>query len=663
MIQNSLEHQSQKSLLRILPRVEQTLKKNISKDPQGWKQFTARLHKNFSALFELYFQIYNGQYDFFYHLEDLVASMARSWFSRPQDLRELDGEREQHPLWFQSNQMLGGVCYVDLFADDLKGVKSKIPYFKELGLTYLHLMPLFKAPESENDGGYAVSSYREVHPPLGTMKELASLAHELRNANISLVVDFVFNHTSDEHLWAEQAKAGDEEFMDFYRIFPTREMPDRYAQNLRDIFPEQRPGSFTFFPDLFPSPNSAGIGGRARDEGGGWVWTTFHSYQWDLNYANPAVFNRMAEEMLFLANQGVEVLRLDAVAFIWKQLGTGCENLPEAHILIKAFNAAAQIAAPALIFKSEAIVHPDDVVKYISPNECQISYNPLLMALLWNSLATRKTDLLSQALATRFKIHPETAWVNYVRVHDDIGWTFSDEDATLLGVNGNDHRRFLNEFYRGRFNGSFSRGLPFQENPLNGDCRISGTCASLAGLEKAMHEEGANEVELAIRRILLIHGVILTVGGIPLIYLGDEVGTLNDYTFRDDPAHERDSRWVHRPRADWEKYAKRNDATTVEGRVFQGLKKLIGLRKQHKVFGGGEVEIIPTENEHVLGFMRTHAGKRAVIFANFSEEPQTLSARILEQYSLQGKKRLHGKSKVSSKNYITIEALDFLVFG
>ncbi len=646
MQQTPLEHQAQKSLLRILPRVEAALKKNISKDPQGWLQFTARLQKHFPDLFKLYLEIYHEQYDFFFHLEDLLIALASSWFNRPLDLRKLDKAREKNPLWFQSSQMLGGVCYVDLFANDLKGLKSKIPYFKELGLTYLHLMPLFKAPVGENDGGYAVSSYREVHPPLGTMEQLASLAREFRRAGISLVVDLVFNHTSDEHIWAQRAKAGDEEFMDFYRIFPTREMPDRYGQNLRDIFPEQRPGSFTFFPELF-------------NGNGGWVWTTFHSYQWDLNYANPAVFNRMAEEMLFLANQGVEVLRLDAVAFIWKQLGTGCENLPEAHTLIQAFNAVAQIAAPALIFKSEAIVHPDDVVKYISPNECQISYNPLLMALLWNTLATRQTNLLSQALATRFKINHETAWVNYVRVHDDIGWTFSDEDAALLGVNGNDHRRFLNEFYRGRFNGSFARGLPFQENPLNGDCRISGTCASLAGLEKALHEEGANEVELAIRRILLIHGVILTVGGIPLIYLGDEVGTLNDYTYRDDPAHERDSRWVHRPRTDWEKYAKRNDANTIEGRVFQGLKMLIELRKQHEAFAGGELEVIPTENEYILGFVRTHAGVRAVIFANFSEVPQSIPVRILEQYSIYGKKCLHGKSEGLPQ----IEALDFLMFG
>jgi len=643
-----LETEARKSLTRILPRIEQDLKRSVTKDLQGWEQFTKRLQRNFPALLGLYAEVYSDRYDFFHHLEDLVASMARSWFSRSLDLRQLDEAREQDPLWFQSNQMLGGVCYVDLFANNLDGIRKKIPYFKELGLTYLHLMPLFKAPEGENDGGYAVSSYREINPSLGTMKELSTLARDFRRAGISLVVDLVFNHTSDEHTWAQRAKQGDEEYMDFYRIFPSRELPNLYERNLREIFPEEHSGAFSPFT----------INGREH-----WVWTTFHSYQWDLNYANPAVFNRMAEEMLFLANQGVEVLRLDAVAFIWKQLGTNCENLPQAHTLIKAFNAVARIASPALVFKSEAIVHPDDVIKYISPEECQVSYNPLLMALLWNSLATRETRLLTQSLATRFKLHPGTAWVNYVRVHDDIGWTFSDEDAALFGVNGYDHRRFLNEFYRGRFPGSFSRGLPFQENPATGDCRISGTGASLAGLEKALNEEGEREVELAIRRILLIHGVILAVGGIPLIYLGDEIGTLNDYSYRDDPAHERDSRWVHRPRTDWDKYKKRHNLHSLEGHIFHGFQTLIDLRKQNAVFSGGDLEIVPTENDHVLGFMRTNAGRRAVIFANFSESPQSIPARIIEQYAVTHLKKLHGRSHISIKNVLTVEPLDFVVFG
>lgn len=639
-----LQHEAQRTLVRIQSRLKMDLKAEIAVDPNGWRSFTDRLHKYFPDLFALYLNLYSRRYDFFFHMEDLLNSLARAWFARPADLRELDNMRELNQSWFQSNLMLGGVCYVDLFAGDMEGVRSKIPYFKELGLTYLHLMPPFKSPTGENDGGYAVSSYRELAPSLGTMAQLSSLARDLHAAGISLVLDLVLNHTSDEHPWAQRAKAGDTEYQDFYRIFPDRGMPDAYERNLREIFPDEHSGAFTFDPEIRK-----------------WVWTTFHAYQWDLNYDNPSVMNRMIEEMLFLANQGVEVLRLDAVAFIWKKLGTNCENLPEAHMLIRAFNVAARIAAPALLFKSEAIVHPDEVVKYIDPQECQLSYNPLIMALLWNSLATRKTRLLSRALATRFKINSSCTWVNYVRCHDDIGWTFSDEDAALLGINGHDHRHFLNEFYRGRFPGSFARGLPFQEDPKTGDCRISGTCASLAGMEKALNEEGDFEVELAIWRILLIHGIILSVGGIPLIYLGDEIATLNDYTYRNDPAKTNDSRWVHRPHADLARYSRRDDPTSVEGRVYQGLQSLITLRKNTLAFYGNALEIVTTENEHVIGYMRSHAGQRILIFANFSESSQSVAARLLEQIHVRNQQRLYGRSDLPAGGDLILAPLDLLI--
>jgi len=452
------ERQAQVSLERLLPRLEAQWP--TAAEEAGWRLFAQRLTTHFPRLFHLLHQLYGQRDDFFDHLESILLTASRLALARPPELRALDAAREAKPGWFQSNQMVGGVCYADLFAGDLKGLRDKIAYFKELGLTYLHVMPPFLSPAGNSDGGYAVSSYRQVQPALGTVDDLAALAAELRRNGISLVLDFVFNHTSDEHEWAWQARAGNAAYRDFYRVFPDRVMPDAYERTLREIFPDEHPGAFTFVPDMQ-----------------GWVWTTFHSFQWDLNYSNPAVFNAMAEEMLRLANLGVEILRLDAVAFTGKRLGTACENLPEAHWLIQAFNALARIAAPALLFKSEAIVHPDEVVRYIGPDECQLSYNPLLMALLWNSLATRKVRLLAQALRQRSDIPPECAWVNYVRGHDDIGWTFSDEDAALLGVKGYDHRRFLNLFYTGRFPGSFAAGLPFQENPKTGDSRISGTCA------------------------------------------------------------------------------------------------------------------------------------------------------------------------------------------
>ncbi len=650
--------EASRSLRRILPRLEYALAAEIAANPAAWHAFRQRLETRFAALFDLYYNLYHTRYDFFYHLEDLLLTLARAWFERPADLRALDEAREQNLSWFQSHHMLGGVIYVDLFAHDLQGVRAKIPYFQELGLTYLHIMPFFKMPEGENDGGYAVSDYRQVHPPLGTMQQIADLSRDLRTAGISLVADLVFNHTSNEHRWAQAALTGDEDARELYFIFPDRAMPDQYERTLREIFPDEHPGTF--------SPLPSGEELREAPQGGvratGWVWTTFHAYQWDLNYANPATFNRMAGEMLFLANQGVEVIRLDAVAFIWKEMGTTCENLPQAHALIRAFNAVARIAAPALLFKSEAIVHPDEVARYIDPAECQISYNPLLMALLWNSLATRKARLLYQALATRFQIHPQTAWVNYVRCHDDIGWTFADEDAAILGVNGFDHRRFLNEFYRGRFPGSFARGLPFQENPKTGDCRISGTCASLAGLEKALSEEGPAEVELAIRRILLIHGLILTVGGIPLLYLGDEIGTLNDYSYQDDPAKAHDSRWVHRPKTDWERYARRHDPQTIEGRVYHGLRQLIQLRKENEVFSGHDLRVLETDNVHALGFERRFESRRALVFANFSEQEQTLPPHVLIQAGGRALHALYGQPAISETGALTLPPLGFVVF-
>jgi len=610
-----LADEAQRSLARLLPGLQAGY---AAQDPAAWQVFEGRLQANFPQLFELLLHLYGERYDFFYHLQSILETAARMWLARPADLKALDASREAAPHWFQSQEMLGGVCYVDLFAGNLAGIRSRIPYFRELGLTYLHLMPLFACPAGENDGGYAVSDYRQVHPALGTMAELAELSAELRQNGISLVMDFVFNHTSDEHAWAKRALAGDPEYQEYYFMFPDRTLPDAYGKHLREIFPEVRRGSFSYRPEVHR-----------------WVWTTFNNFQWDLNYANPTVFNRMAEELLFLANQGVEALRLDAVAFIWKQMGTDCENLPEAHMLIRAFNALIRMAAPALVFKSEAIVHPDEVARYIAPGECQLSYNPLLMALLWESLATRGVRLLRRSMQDRFKIHADCAWVNYVRCHDDIGWTFDDGDAARVGIhNGFDHRRFLNAFYTGRFPNSFARGLPFQENPQTGDCRISGSCASLAGLEKALRDDDEAAVELAVRRILLIHGIILSIGGIPLLYLGDELGTLNDYRYRDDPAKAADSRWVHRPFADAATAARRGDPTRIAGRVYGALRRMIALRKGCAAFAGNATAVFDTGNDHVFGFVHRRGAEQVLVLANFSESEQTVAANILRTHGL-----------------------------
>ncbi|GAA1057628.1 amylosucrase [Agromyces luteolus] len=578
--------------------------------------FERRLASAFPVLHGLFHRLYGERDDALDVLAGVIADAAASWAERPTDLKVADARREQDSTWYLSNGMLGGVCYVDRYAGDLTGIRARIPEFVELGLTYLHLMPLFAVPEGNSDGGYAVSSYRAVAPHLGTIDDLQGLAAELRANGISLVLDFIFNHTASNHEWARRAVAGEPGYEDFYLIFPDRAMPDAYEKTVREIFPDDHPGSFVPLPD------------------GRWIWATFHTFQWDLNYANPAVFRAMAGEMLFLANLGVDVLRMDAVAFIWKRLGTPCESLPEAHLLLQAFNAVLRIAAPSLLFKSEAIVHPDEVVEYISPGECQLSYNPLQMALTWEALATRDPRMLRQALERRHALPDGCAWVNYVRGHDDIGWTFADEDAAELGIDGFDHRRFLNAFYVNRFPGSFARGVPFQENPRTGDARVAGTTASLAGVE-AGDPHGVD-------RVLLAHAIALSTGGIPLVYLGDEVAQLNDYGFVDDPALADDSRWVNRPRRPDEAYAARHDRDTAAGAVYAGLTRLIQVRRGTPEFAGGR--LVPFDPRHptVLAYQRPAAtdgaaapGTTAIVLclANVGDAPAAIDALTLSGFA------------------------------
>jgi amylosucrase len=329
----------------------------------------------------------------------------------------------------------------------------------------------------------------------------------------------------------------------------------------------------------------------------------------------------MAGEMLFLANQGVDVLRLDAVPFLWKERGTNCENRPEAHTVVEALNAVAAIAAPALAFKSEAIVHPDEVVRYVGPEKCRLSYNPLVMALLWEAVATRDARLLIDALERRFALPDGTAWVNYLRSHDDIGWGFADEDAARLGVRGSDHRTFLNAFYTGRFPGTFARGLPFQENPATGDCRVCGTTASLAGLEAALEAADPVLIDAAVNRILILHGIILTLGGVPLLYLGDEQAQLNDYGYAREPETAADSRWLHRPRFPLDGDQRSHDPATGSpaARVWSGLQRLLALRVATPALAGNRLRVVELTTPHALAYRREHGSDRCVVLANLSE--------------------------------------------
>lgn len=603
------------TLARLRPRLEERFAHRV--DPVEWESFSRRLDENFDSLFSPLHTLYGSEYDFFFHVETVVQTITEAWIERDAGLRGLDALREEDPAWFQSHRMVGATCYVDLFAGGFTGLGEKLPYLKELGITYLHLMPIFRSPDGEDDGGYAISDYRDVDPSLGTVEELEEVITLFRQHGISVALDFVLNHTSDEHEWAKAALDGDSDRQEFYFMFPDRSVPDAYERHLHDVFPDDHEGAFSY---------------RSRIKR--WVWTTFHTYQWDLNYSNAAVLRQMIEEMLFLANLGVEVIRMDAVAFLWKELGTDCQNQPNAHQVLRAFSAAAKIAAPSTALKSEAIVHPDEVCKYIDSEECQLSYNPQLMALLWDALATRKTRALRGALEKRFQVAEGCDWVNYIRCHDDIGWAFSDEDIEAAGFDPRSHRRFLTQFYTGKHEGSFSRGLVFQENQETGDARVSGMTASLAGLEYALAIDDPEEIDLAVRRIVLLHGVIMTIGGMPLIYLGDELAMLNDYSFEQDTEKHADSRWLHRPPFDWERSESRHDDAAPEGRVYQSLLRLIQLRTQNPAFDRAETEFVDVGNDHVFAYFRNRDDQTALVIANFSENRQSIAAKRLRSLGL-----------------------------
>ncbi len=570
-------------------------------------------------------QLYGDHPDFDDWLQKFLDLVTHAYARRSLDLRVLDIKRNQQSDWYQRADQVGYICYVDRFAGDLQGVIEKIPYLQELGVTYLHLMPLLQPRPEPSDGGYAVQDYRAIDRRLGTMRDLKALTQALHEVGISLCTDLVCNHTAEEHEWAQKALAGDSQYQDYYFVFPDRTLPDQYDQHLREIFPETDPGNFRFYADM---PIGEG-------QTGGWAWTTFHDYQWDLNYQNPAVFGEMLDIILNLANHGVEIIRMDAVAFMWKKLGTLCENLPEAHAILQAFRTLTLIACPSLIFKAEAIVAPEDVAPYfgqgrMAGKECEIAYHNSLMVLLWSMLAEQKAVLATYSLQRLPQMPSNAAWVTYVRCHDDIGWAITDENAAAVGLHGFWHRSFLSDFYSGEFPQSWARGDVFQFNPQTLDRRISGAGASLAGLEIAQEQDDAHLQDLAVRRLLLIHSVIFMYGGIPLIYMGDELGLTNDYSYQDDPERQDDNRWLQRPWMDWALAEKRTNLYTTAGRLFQGIKHLAEVRKQsYMLHADTAVSPLWTHNDHVFALERRSPRGRLLLLANVTDQPQTVAGTRL----------------------------------
>jgi amylosucrase len=556
----------------------------------------------------------------------LKALLLRHWLERPQDLKDLDLVRDLNPDWFLSEKMVGYVFYVDRFAGSLRGVLDHIDYLETLGTSYVHFMPCLKPRPGPNDGGYSVMDYGQIDPRLGTMDDFAEVARALRQRGISVCIDLVLNHTAKEHQWAERAKEGDTRYQSYYWMFETEAEPKEYEKTLVEVFPADAPGNFTHYPTF-----------------GKWVWTTFNEHQWDLNWSNPEVFIEITEVMLNLGNKGADVLRLDAVAFMWKRLGSNCQNQPEVHDILQALRAATRIAAPAMVHKAEAIVSPRDLVPYLGVGrhrgrEANLAYHNNLMVQYWSSLASRQTALMVHVLRSHF---PESflnaSWATYIRCHDDIGWAITEEDgATIHGMSGAGHRNFLADFYAGKHSGSFARGAIFQENAETGDRRNCGSFASLAGLESALEAGDEDAIALAIERMLLGFALIACFGGLPLIYMGDEIGLLNDHAYAAVPEHAHDNRWLHRPKMDWARVNHALAGLGPEGRILAGVRHIMAARKGEPCLAAGNpCRIMDLHANSVFAFVRDNDEDRLVCLFNFSPEFVGVSESAMRAHGVQ----------------------------
>lgn len=574
--------------------------------------FQQRFHTNFTYIKDLFFTLY-PEVDTNFFSEKLPAKLELLFKERPTELKKQDLQRLQQGNWYQSEQLVGMQLYVDRFSKDLKGLQERIPYLQDLGVNFLHLMPITTRPKGENDGGYAVNSYHEIDPRYGSKEDFLELSKKAREKGILLMLDFVVNHTSDEFEWAKKAKKGDTKYQEFYYTFDNRSIPDEYEKTLPEIFPESAPGNFTYIPEM--------------DK---WVMTVFNNYQWDLNYRNPEVFLEMLGNLVALANMGIDVIRFDALAFLWKKIGTISQNLPEAHTLISLFRMCLQVIAPGVVLLAEAIVAPRDIIKYFGENqyegnECEIAYNASLMALLWNSIATKKCSLMLKSLKGIPGKPIDSTWINYIRCHDDIGLGYDDDFVREMGWEPFPHKQFILNYYCGRLEWSPAKGLMFMYNPKNGDGRITGSAASLLGLESAIDQGNNISISYALDKIIMMHGIILSFGGIPLIYAGDEIATLNDYSFLKETKHKNDSRWVNRPKHDWKVVEKLDNSTGTEAKVYHTLKNMIALRKEHEVFADHNNCILhETPNPHIFVFERQLDKKSIWVFSNFDEVSQSL---------------------------------------
>ena len=570
------------------------------------KTYENRFQKHFDELRWLYMELYDNGSMF----AELCDKMEVFYQERNKTLKAQDKKREAHPDWYKRNDMLGMMFYIDNFAGNMKGVQSKLDYIEQCNVNYIHLMPFLETPKGRSDGGYAVSDFRKVQRELGTMEDLADLTEACHKKGVNVCMDFVMNHTSEDHEWAKKARQGDGEYMSRYFFFDNSYIPSLYEQTVPQVFPTTAPGNFTWLA-----------------EEGKFVMTTFYPYQWDLNYKNPRVFNEMMYNFLYLANQGIDIIRIDAVPYIWKELNTSCRNLPQVHTIVRMMRMIGEIVCPGILLLGEVVMEPEKVVPYfgtVEKPECHMLYNVTTMATTWHTVATRDVRLLKKQLDIVNSLPKDYVFLNYLRCHDDIGWGLDYGTLMTEGIGERSHKKYLNDYFQGYAGDSNSRGELYNADPITGDARFCGTTASMCGVEKAGFEQDEKAMEKAVRMDITLHAYMFMQSGIPVLYGGDEIGQVNDYTYKEDPDKAADSRYIHRGAMNWKLAENISKPDTVEAKIFHGLERLEKIRKGEKVFmSTADTWTIETWDPSVLCIGRYLDGEKIIGLFNFSEFDKT----------------------------------------
>lgn len=599
--------------------------KKISKqeNPAAFEEaFNKRLQEGLGELSNLYNKVYQFHPDNKKVFDQLLNVISNAFNNRPDQMkwRDIQKLKTEPEHWFLSNTITGMSLYVDRFCGSIKNLEQKLDYFENLGINFLHIMPVFESPAGESDGGYAVSDFRKVDERFGELSDLRALQQEMQQRNMYLMLDIVLNHTSHQHEWALNTKKGIQQYQDYYYFFPDRNEPDEYDRAMPEVFPEAAPGNFTWVPEINK-----------------WVMSVFHNYQWDLNFRNPRVLMEMVDNVFFYANLGVDILRIDAPAFIWKEKGTDCQNLPMAHTLLQLIKQCVHIAAPGMALLGEAIVAPNQIIKYFGTGdkeaqECDFAYNATHMALQWDALASGDVRVMMEAQHILLQKPYGTTWITYTRCHDDIGLGYDDYMISNAGYNPYEHRKFLKDYYSGVYNGSPARGALFAVNEKTGDARISGSLASLCGLESALQANDTAAIDMAVQKILLMQAHSFFLGGVPVIFYGDESGHINDYSYLQDEGKSYDNRWMHRPVIDWEKNKNVDKPGTVEHTVFNGTRKLLQIRKKLNVVADKKnLTWLTPHNIHVAGYLRAWDNDRVYCLFNFSDQEQLLTWYVFKE--------------------------------